>query len=1288
MGKGKHTVVYKGRKKKSISYYAIKSVEKAQKPRVLQEVRVMHALSHPNILKFFQWYETSKHLWLILEYCVGGDLLSILRQDVLIPENSLHDFGRDLMSGLLFLHSQGILYCDLKPSNVLLDENGKLKLGDFGLARRLQEIRAEAPGEGGATKGTKLRGTPCYMAPELFAAEGAVHSRASDLWALGCVLYECACGHPPFVSSSLTALVNAILTQDPKPVPRASEPFQDLLRGLLQKNPRDRLGWAGLLAHPFWQFQAPLPPLPAEPAFAAFLRRHAADAGGDGAAPVPEPEAAEAERAARSPAKPPPASEPAQAGDAGPGTLRGSVDVLRLSQAARDNLEKEEHEDGEGGEYGPGPGGPGRSGDYTDLHLDNPDAELDFSEPTTPPQEPEPAAAAEDAAAEEVGNLRSAAAGAAHGDGPAAEDEEEAAAGAGEEQRQVFPAAGHLPGAGRSREGPLGLGKENVMRGSAQAHHHQRASAEKAAVAAPGPGGPGAGAPGGSERLPNLLFHASDLAVKPIVGNRRIEKGLEVRWDVQTLPFKPCTLQALLAAPQAELEAFLTRVYKSVSGSSPISEKVNTLAYFESLCSDTQAANILVNSSLMTLFVAKLKVAKMPSLRVRLATVMGLLVRHATFIADELADSGIVEALAGALRDKTVPVRRRAASTLGELLFYIATQQQDRQQAAAGLAGGAAGGEDAWHISGAAVTQFLRLLRPGEDEVAQHYAVKTLENVASHDSHWTARFATEATAGQLLQIAAAASGRGEPLKATAASALARLMRWHQPRLAQALFPRGKAGLKPLLAGLSEGNSKIQQPFLSMLLLALHADLQRPTSAGGSPVAGDERGLVPKLLAILEHGHSVLKAKALLCLDLLFQRSPAWLLAACGLKFVTLLEKLAKPAGKDEYLQSALGHLSDSIRARVPALLAEMDAELARLATQPPGGRTGGGAGAGGLPGPLAAFPVLLHLLTSRGALRGAVVGERLLATLSRWLPQVEALAFPGQPELWRYLLNALEALGQHPDLLHPRAAAEGDGEGGEGAGDGVARHLLPALAGLLAQSPSGDTRFLCMRLLCDLMLACLPAEGGPVDHGRPGAAAARARAWAVLEEGWLPQLPRLLGDEEPIPLYALKLCSGALEADRRRGPGDGGERRSLMARLVDLDVVPDFFAFLNLEHANNNVHNMRVCRLAVASPAVQAALLRDLDVAGQVAAVLAYAYENSVDPFLEPALELCAALADRERAELATAASVELGAAALGRGVRPVARALRGHPDPAVGAAAQACLAGFRALCGPEAAGE
>ncbi len=75
IGRGAHSVVYKGRKKQTIQYYAIKSVAKSRKPRVLQEVRAMHALAHPAVLAFHAWYETSNHLWLVLEYCVGGDVL-------------------------------------------------------------------------------------------------------------------------------------------------------------------------------------------------------------------------------------------------------------------------------------------------------------------------------------------------------------------------------------------------------------------------------------------------------------------------------------------------------------------------------------------------------------------------------------------------------------------------------------------------------------------------------------------------------------------------------------------------------------------------------------------------------------------------------------------------------------------------------------------------------------------------------------------------------------------------------------------------------------------------------------------------------------------------------------------------------------------------------------------------------------------------------------------------------------------------------------------------------------
>ncbi|XP_074270198.1 serine/threonine-protein kinase RUNKEL-like [Silene latifolia] len=65
--------------------------------KMMLQVRILHALEHPNVLKFYAWYETSAHLWLVLEYCVGGDLMSLLRQDVQLPEDSIHDLACDIV---------------------------------------------------------------------------------------------------------------------------------------------------------------------------------------------------------------------------------------------------------------------------------------------------------------------------------------------------------------------------------------------------------------------------------------------------------------------------------------------------------------------------------------------------------------------------------------------------------------------------------------------------------------------------------------------------------------------------------------------------------------------------------------------------------------------------------------------------------------------------------------------------------------------------------------------------------------------------------------------------------------------------------------------------------------------------------------------------------------------------------------------------------------------------------------------------------------------------------------
>ena len=157
---------------------------------------------------------------MILEYCVGGDLLGVLKQDVALPEASVARFAADLCESLRVVHAAGTLHCDLKPSNVLMDEDGRLKLCGFGLARKVADVSASRTNASNATPSALARrGTPCYMAPELFE-EGGSHSFASDLYAFGCVLYELAAGKPPFVSASLAELMEMILTEDPPPIER------------------------------------------------------------------------------------------------------------------------------------------------------------------------------------------------------------------------------------------------------------------------------------------------------------------------------------------------------------------------------------------------------------------------------------------------------------------------------------------------------------------------------------------------------------------------------------------------------------------------------------------------------------------------------------------------------------------------------------------------------------------------------------------------------------------------------------------------------------------------------------------------------------------------------------------------------------------------------------------------------------------------------------------------------------------------------------------------------------
>ncbi|XP_070311586.1 serine/threonine-protein kinase ULK4 isoform X4 [Odocoileus virginianus] len=272
IGRGSKTVVYKGRRKGTINFVAILCTDKCRRPEITNWVRLTHEIKHKNIVTFHEWYETSNHLWLVVELCTGGSLEMVIAQDENLPEDVVREFGIDLLTGLHHLHQLGILFCDISPGKILLEGPGTLKFSNFCLAKVEGENLEEfftlvAAEEGGGDSGenvvkknmkSRVKGSLIYTAPEI--VRGTDFSITSDLWSLGCLLYEMFSGKPPFFSECVSELMEKICYEDPLPpipkdssCPKASSDFINLLDGLLQKDPQKRLTWADLLQHSFWK---------------------------------------------------------------------------------------------------------------------------------------------------------------------------------------------------------------------------------------------------------------------------------------------------------------------------------------------------------------------------------------------------------------------------------------------------------------------------------------------------------------------------------------------------------------------------------------------------------------------------------------------------------------------------------------------------------------------------------------------------------------------------------------------------------------------------------------------------------------------------------------------------------------------------------------------------------------------------------------------------------------------------------------------------------------------------
>jgi eukaryotic-like serine/threonine-protein kinase len=203
--------------------------------RATREAQMAARLSHRNVVRIYDIVEEDGHPCIVMEFLPYRSLRDLLKEEGPLPPERAAQIGLGVLAALSAAHAEGILHRDVKPANILVGQDGRVVLTDFGIARA-----ADSPTL--TTDGTLL-GSPSYIAPERARDGHAGAGTPGDLWGLGASLYTAVEGHPPFERGSALATLTAVVADEPDQALHAG-PLEPVISGLLRKDPGQRLGAA------------------------------------------------------------------------------------------------------------------------------------------------------------------------------------------------------------------------------------------------------------------------------------------------------------------------------------------------------------------------------------------------------------------------------------------------------------------------------------------------------------------------------------------------------------------------------------------------------------------------------------------------------------------------------------------------------------------------------------------------------------------------------------------------------------------------------------------------------------------------------------------------------------------------------------------------------------------------------------------------------------------------------------------------------------------------------------